>query len=769
MRPCLILVFVVLLGGGVFAQGDWIHYDGVPARAYGVFHFRKTFSLSSVPSPFIVHVSADNRYRLFVNGQSVCTGPARGDLAHWNLETVDIAPWLHAGVNTLAALVWNMGEYAPVAQISNQTGFLLEGPSVGTGPSWRVLYDSAFSPCSLDNGQRLHTYMVVGPGDHVVGSAYPWGWEQPGYPDSTWPHATVVSSAVMYGNGSDNLWTLVPRSIPLFPEKMQRLSHVRRFPAGFDTSFLHGGHPVVIPPGQRVSILLDQGFETLGYPSLLVSGGAGASVRVSYAEALFDSSGHKGNRDSIAGKTLVGNYDVFEPDGGASRLFRPLWTRTYRYVQLDITTAGSALSLDDFYGMHTGYPFLRWATFSCNDNSLNPIWEVGWRTALLCAGETYFDCPYYEQLQYEGDTRIQSLISLYMTGDDRLMRKAIMDFNNSRVPEGLTQGRYPSNRLQVIPPFSLFWVSMLHDYWMHRPDTSFISSLLLPASEVLYWYEKHIDPAVGMLGPMDWWSFVDWNDAFPGGIPDGATDGHSAVVTLQFANTLLQAADLFAYFGRVSEAAHYRALAASLNSSVYRACFSSARHLMANTPSLSSFSQHASILGVLSGAIPPSEAPVVMQHVLSDSSVSQATFYYRFYLTRALCKAGMADLYYSQLGPWRNMLALGLTTFAEKPEPTRSDCHAWSASPLYDFLATICGIMPDAPGFSRVLIKPALGPLHSVNAMMPHPRGDISVHLQRVLPSGIKGEITLPSGVGGRFVWEGKEVLLHEGRQEVRL
>ena len=158
-----------------------------------------------------------------------------------------------------------------------------------------------------------------------------------------------------------------------------------------------------------------------------------------------------------------------------------------------------------------------------------------------------------------------------------------------------------------------------------------------------------------------------------------------------------------------------------------------------------------------------------MQHVLSESSVSQATFYYRFYLTRALCKAGMGDLYFGLLGPWRDMLGMGLTTFAEKPEPTRSDCHAWSASPLYDFLATICGIVPDAPGFSRVLIKPSLGALHSVNAMMPHPRGDISVHLQRVWPSGVKGEITLPSGVGGRFVWEGKEVVLHEGRQEVRL
>ena len=102
-------------------------------------------------------------------------------------------------------------------------------------------------------------------------------------------------------------------------------------------------------------------------------------------------------------------------------------------------------------------------------------------------------------------------------------------------------------------------------------------------------------------------------------------------------------------------------------------------------------------MGVLAGSIPASQAPAVMQKVLSDASLSQATFYYRFYLNLALQKAGMGDLYYSQLQPWRQMIANGLTTFAENPDPTRSDCHAWSSSPNYDFLATICGVKPGAP------------------------------------------------------------------------
>ncbi|HEV2355377.1 MAG TPA: nucleoside hydrolase, partial [Puia sp.] len=460
----------------------------------------------------------------------------------------------------------------------------------------------------------------------------------------------------------------------------------------------------------------------------------------------------------------------FRPDGGPDRLFRPLWFRTFRYLQLDIRTGGESLQIDDLYGMYTGYPFERKATFTSSDTSLKSIWDVGWRTARLCAGETYFDCPYYEQLQYEADTRIQSLISLYVTGDDRLMRKALLDFYHSRIPEGLTQGRYPSSRFQVIPPFSLWWIVMIHDYWMLRKDDAFVGQFLPAVRGVLDWFESHIDTSMGMLGPMPWWGFVDWADAFPGGDPPGASDGHSAVISLQYAYTLAQAAELFKYFGGqwAYEGERCGRLAAEVDRGTYRACFDASRGEMANTPQKNSFSQHASILAILSDAIPETERQPLMAKVLADTSLAQATFYFRFYLNQALKAVGMANRYYSQLQPWRQMLAIGLTTFAEKPEPTRSDCHAWSASPDYDFLATICGIMPDAPGFDRVLIRPAPGGLTEVEGSMPHPKGTIRVKLQKT-ETGIEGWIDLPAGVAGRFVYGGREIALKGGSQEVRL
>ncbi|MGN6601275.1 MAG: alpha-L-rhamnosidase-related protein [Ginsengibacter sp.] len=763
-------------------NAHWISCPGIVEKAYGVYHFRKTFDLDDEPSQFIIHVSADNRYVLYVNGTEVGRGPARSSLYNWNFETYDIASHLQKGKNVIAALVWNMGEDAPVAQISAQTGFLLQGDEkveeiLNSDNSWQVIRDTAYAPCATNMSAVLHSYVVVGAGDSVHGKNYPWGWEQLNYNDSKWQKARILfTPVVMQGYGSDNIWTLAPRTIPQMEEKMQRMQVVRNKQTtpgvgqanSTNSDFLKGDHPLTVAPHTKKSILIDQTFETVGYPVLKVSGGAGSKIKITYAEALFDAKGQKGNRNVVAGKTMKGLFDIFYPDGGKERKFSPLWLRTWRYIQIDIETGDQPLMLDDLYGIYTGYPFVQKASFVSNDPSLQDMWKVGWRTARLCAGETYFDCPYYEQLQYEGDTRIQSLISIYNTGDDRLMRKAINDFFNSRLPMGLTQGRYPSSRLQVIPPFSLFWVSMLHDYWMLRKDDQFLQKYLDGADVVLHWYENHIDSSLGMLGPMKWWSFVDWNDAFPGGTPPGANDGHSAVISLQYAYTLRQAAELFNYFGRKTQADHYLNLANKISKSTYEKCFNTFKMKMANTPEKNSYSQHASIMAILADAIPITDEQKVMKNILYDTSLSQATFYYRFYLTRAMVKAGMPNLYYSQLTPWRDMLKNGLTTFAEKPDPTRSDCHAWSASPEYDFLATICGITPAAPGFSKVKIAPALGELTNVKGSMPVPSGTITVTLTRK-NENLQGEVILPDNLTGTFVWDGKEIELHGGSQEVRL
>ncbi|HLI34066.1 MAG TPA: alpha-L-rhamnosidase C-terminal domain-containing protein, partial [Terriglobia bacterium] len=347
----------------------------------------------------------------------------------------------------------------------------------------------------------------------------------------------------------------------------------------------------------------------------------------------------------------------------------------------------------------------------------------------------------------------------------RLVKNAIECINESRTSEGLTQSRYPSHLPQYIPPFSLFWIGMMHDLWWYHGEQDFLRQYLQNARGVLGWFEGHLT-ASGLLGRLPWWDFVDWTKDFRSGVPPQETDGQSSILSLQFAAALREAADLESAFGSVAEAAHDRKLAARITQEVYKTCWDSARGLLADTPAHRHFSQHANIFGVLTDAIPVADQHRVMETVLKDATLTQCSYYFRFYLFRAMKKAGLGDEYISQLGPWRHMLDLGLTTFAETPEPTRSDCHAWSAHPDFDLLATVAGIEPAAPGFRKVAIHPHLGPLTWLKATLPHPLGDIVVSYRKQ-GNGLVADITLPAGLKGRFYWNGQQRALHEGAQHL--
>lgn len=793
MKQYLLICTIFILAASLFAQSPnpdllknrwdawWITHPTAEPTDYGVYHFRKTITLAAVPKSFVVHVSADNRYRLYVNRQSVCTGPERWDLPHWRFETVDLAPFLQKGENIIAAVVWNFGDYKPWGQFSWRTGFIMQGDSereavVNTGEAWKVLKNDAYSPIPV-NPATMGTFVVVGPGEEIDGARYPWGWLKSEYDDRDWLKSTLLDHGKPRGfHDAGTYWLLTPRQIPPMEETLQRTAVIRRSDgAAVHDGFLSGKKSLEIPAKTKVTILLDNTVLTTAYPEFLLSGGQGAVIKVTYAEALVDKNGEKGDRNEIDGRAMYGYYDIFKPDGGQNRFFTTLWFRTFRYLQIEIETASEPLVLQDFYSFYTGYPFQEKAVFESSDPSLKSIWQVGWRTARLCANETYFDCPYYEQLQYVGDTRIQALISLYVAGDDRLMRQAIQQFNDSRTPDGLTASRYPTNMPQVIPTYSLFWIDMVHDYWMHRQDDAFVRSFLIGIQGVLDWYEQHVD-GTGMLGPMPWWNFVDWPNEWAwstvtniGGVPAGASDGNSSIITLQYIDALLKAAELMRAFGQTQVAAHYQTLAESLKTAVQNLCWDASRGLFADTPQKNIFSQHANVTAALVDMLPQKETQTLLKRTLADDSLIPCTMYYQFYTFRALKKAGLADLYLEQLQPWRDMIAMGLTTFAERPEPTRSDCHAWSASPNYDFLATVCGIEPAEAGFKSVVIQPALGNLTWAKASMPHPLGEIRVELKRQGDKGVEGEIILPAGVSGTFIWQNQRIALTGGGQHVKL
>ena len=138
-------------------------------------------------------------------------------------------------------------------------------------------------------------------------------------------------------------------------------------------------------------------------------------------------------------------WDVFHPVGESIRTFRPLWKRTFRYIQLDIETKDQPLDILSLRSEYSGYPYPEMSTFESNEPRLNKIFEMGLRTLRMCPGETYYDTPFYEQLSQGGDNRPTGNISMYNSTDDRLFKEVMRLYPQSENKEtGLFKSAYPS-------------------------------------------------------------------------------------------------------------------------------------------------------------------------------------------------------------------------------------------------------------------------------------------------------------------------------------
>ncbi|MDP4201094.1 MAG: alpha-L-rhamnosidase N-terminal domain-containing protein [Bacteroidota bacterium] len=755
----------------------WISCPDNSNSEYGVYLFRKEISINTKPDEFIIHVSADNRYRLYVNGVYVCNGPARSYLFKWNFESIDISSYLHSGKNIISSIVWNFAEYRPLAQISAQTGFILQGNSktesiINTDTSWVVLKDAAYKPLPV----RLTQYYAMGAGEEFDCDKHPWNWMLQDYNASGWKHAREVAAgkpvSCLGEWGDPSIRLLAQREIPLMEEKSQRFSKIRRSDlASLPDGFLNGKTPLTIAANSKVKLLFDQNELTTAYPILNFSKGGGSIIKLTYAESLFDNTGNKGNRNDIENKQITGNSDIVISDGGNNRIFQTLWWRTFRYVEMEITTKDEPLIVNDFSSIFSAYPLEEEASFNCDNPLLKEIWNVGWRTQRLCANETFFDCPYYEQLQYIGDTRIQALVSTYVAGDAGLTKNAISALRNSRLPLGITQSRFPCSQTQIIPTFSLVWVTMVYDYWMLNDDPVFVKSMIPEMQEILNWFGNRID-ATGMLGPVEWWNFVDWTYAkgWDNGNPPASHAGGSSILSLQYVYTLEKAVKVFEAYKMNDMAEEYKKLAAKIKKAVYKECYDPNKGLIADTPEKNTFSQHANVLAVLTNTfLETADKAQIVNAVVNDNDLAQCTLYFRFYLFEALEKAGQADKFINLLLPWEQMTKAGLTTFAETPDPTRSDCHAWSASPVYYFLSLVAGVKPVSPGFKSVKIEPHLGSLKNIDAIIPHRLGNIHVKLQQENENHLSGDITLPNNLDGIFIWNGVQRQLKEGVNNIEI
>lgn len=782
------------------------------ASHYEVRRFRRTFTLAAgAEAPAVIHVSADSRYLLYVNGRLVGRGPARGDIHHHFYDTYALAPHLRVGRNVIAAVVLDMSRVshrpsdlgAPCGVMTYAGGFLLEseggeqagGPGrLDTGlPGWKVAVDTAWR--FQNEGTRFEGYH--GYFEHRVSAEEPAGWTEADFADADWEEARTLYLAERREHRRDpaSPYGLMARMIPLMEEgEPSPFAAVwaeggAAAPAGWH-ELVTTGQRLVIPPRSTVAVILDTGRLTTAYPRVAVVGGAGAELRLTYAEALRLPWGTEGAlmlgrpqplanlaahfADEANGWTfdrrgaVSGWSDRWAPAGRAGgEVFETWHWRAFRYVGLQVTTGDAPLTLTSLGHRFTAYPYQVEADFACSDPRLERIWRVALHTMRLGSHETFEDCPHYEQMQYAGDTMITSQLAMLTAGDFALTRQALHQFDWSRLPEGLTQSRYPSRLLQVIPSWSLHWITNVREYARCSGDLETVRALRPGIGAVLDWFRRHAD-ASGLPARLPFWNITDWCPWWPRGVVPGADTGPTCIIAAQFIQALAEAAELSRWVGRLEEARALEAEAAALRPVLHRLFWSEEEGLYHDRPGGPEVSQYGNAWAVVCGAAGPRERARLIARFPGYPRLAPGSFFCWHTVFRALDLCGAYDRMPEFLGPWHEMVDRGLDTFVEENSYWRSLCHAWSAHPALELTTRVLGVSPAAPGFSAIRIEPRPCGLEHARGRVCTPRGVVSVAWRRAgsrlavegqAPAGTPVTVVLPDGTmrefsGGNFSTE---------------
>lgn len=709
----------------------WITAGDASPSAYGVFLFRKQFQLLNYSGPFIIHLSADNRYRLYVNGRLAGMGPARSDLANWYYETIDISAYLKYGVNIIAAEVVNFGPHMPRGQFSNGTGLLIQGHTpreaaiINTGTaSWKVMEDESVRPAPVKTGDNV--FYGAYPGDSITAQYHPWGWEQPAYNDSAWEAATAAAGVARQGHSAGNWPLLTPSPIGRVYQERQSFSAVvsqQGITAGIE--LLKGTAPLTIPAKRKVTLLLDAGQQTIGYPEMLISGGLEAAVTITYRPAFTSS---------------IVIKDIIHPDGGTRRKFTSAGYRSFRYVQLDIETGRSPLTLLDYYNVYTQYLLNDRSAFSAGAMA-DSLWASGKRAALTGAQDNLYNDPFSEQLQYIQDARIQGLAISFFSGDDQLFRNALVQTDQSRIPEGLVRSRYPSNDRLVSVTDALAWIGAVQDYLLYRADKELAKQCFPGIRSILDWVDRYQDPATGL----------------PGSMPYNDSVGLSPA-TGQYLYALRQAAVIAGYCDKTADSLTYTRTADKLREVWYQQCYDAGKGLYAETAAKRTFSRYTNAMAILAQAVPPRQVKNVMQRLLAEKPPGEESLREKYYIFKAMQETGITETFPAELQ--------SLATLLKQNNVAAYQANAAVAN-LF-LLGITAGIQPASYGFKTVLIAPDPGTSPKVKATMVHPDGLIEVDLA-FKNNRVTGSVRVPFGITGKFRWRGKEISLHGGPQDISL
>lgn len=759
LKRCFYRELPAVCGGAA----RWIAPPEAPADRAGCFLCRCRVAVAR-PETFRLHLAADSVYRLWIDGEFAAEGAELGDD---RIRYVDSFAWCAApGIHTLVAAVPFFGSKGAWARMDAAPGFFCAAEGEGaealaTGAAnWQVADAPMFRwqppfGWATPAGEELIFDASLLPEGLWRGADDAACWRPAAELPGTGYHLQVATLPDRFRKPVENfrvLYAGIHRD-----KQFHAADNEAAFAAEAERK-LRTNAALIFPPHAEKKLLIALEDYSCIQPELTVSGGRGATVSLGWAEGLFRNDaevGEKADRREWRDRYFIGICDHFLPDGREDMAFFTFSWRAGRYLSLEVKTGDEPLTIESLRLPEHRYPLTVEAEFHCADRRFERLARRCRRTLEMCSHDTFMDCPYYERLMYVGDTRIQALMTLAGSRDSRLVEKSLRLIAAGQLPSGFVPSRYPSRFPQEIPLYTPFFIGMVTDYARWRGGE--LPRELLPA--VLRCADA-FEPFRNRYGLVEFhrgWNFVDWVPGWEMGTPPHGDDGVSGIVNAHVLYGFRECADLCGLLGERELEAHWRKRLADGMALFLETFWDEASGAFRNSADDPLLSEHQQILALLTGALPEAVRRRCADTLCSGELPVRTTSYFDFYLFEAYALLGRGDLVLRRLERFFGQEKLGLLTMPEQPEPSRSDCHAWSAHPLLHCWTTLLGVRPAGYGFREAEIRIPAGAPERMRGTVVHPAGG-AIEVEYTpeaycirLPRGVAGHLLLPDGAGWKL------------------
>ncbi len=668
----------------------------------------KKVALDNIPDELTAHISADSKYWLYINGEtvifegSVKRGPEKNSGYY---DSINIAPYLRKGENSICALVWYWDDETSYSYCgSGQGGFLFEaiggGIRIVSDKSWKVKRNSAYVDSSLyPPNYRLPEYSIYYDARKETAD-----WIKTNYDISSWENATE------YALGGEGVYgSLYPRGIPFLKDYGLK---------DYENSKDYENYTVKKLFGEKITV--DIPYNAQLTPYLKIIAPAGKKIRITTENTLIGAV-------STTYKTKEGEQE-----------FEALGWFNGEHITYKIPRGVKIVSLKY---RETGYDSSFCGNFRCDDEFLNSLWQKSLRTLYVTMRDNFMDCPDRERAQWWGDVTSEMIMTMYsMDSNSYLLYQKGVEAMLSHIDETkVLQTVVPiSGDYFELPVQQLAGIVGFLTYYEYTGDKAFIEKVYGPSLEYLkLWEMGENNLVVHRSGSWDW---PDWGNKADMTAIENAWVYNALSATEKMAQIIGKDGDIpFITERKETIAKGYKNLWTD----------EGFRSDDAKKPD-----DRANALAVLTG-LADKEQYGVITNVLRTTKNSSP--YMEYYILEALCKMEEYETAWDRIKErYEDMMCEDYSTLWEFWESWRGTMnHAWSGGPLVIMSKHFAGITPLEAGYEKVKIQPQYSLSDRLNCTVPSVKGLITLSYEKtsenyavdlIIPQGTKGVLYVPVG-----------------------